>query len=832
MIKIKKEYRTEIKGFPDLLQYAAMVDEGIILNKNGSLLSGFFFHGPDMGSSTETELLAVSSQLNAALVKLGGGWMYHIDSIRIPSKAYISRDACHFPDPVTNFIDEERRKKHDTEGAHYENAYAILFTYKPAPDVEEKLTDFFVEDDTKRNDKIDLTRLVNLYSASLNDMAGSLSACLHLQRMDSNALLSYLNFALTGLRHPVIMPSIPMYLDAVLGGKDFYTGISPRIGRMHIRCITITSFPSGNYPGILDQLNNIPCGYRWSSRFIPFDQRDAEGVLGVFRRNWFQKRHGLMGLLKNAMGGGEQNFVNSDAIRMASDADESVSEASEGGVKFGYYTSVIILMNEDLQRVEDQADAVVKLLGNLGFPSQVETINAVEAFLGSLPGHGYENVRRPILNTMNLADLMPSTSVWAGLDRNPCAFYPPNSPPLLYAATTGSTPFRVGLHVDDVGHFLVLGPTGAGKSTLLGLIQAQHFRYPGAQVFCFDKGKSSYILAKAAGGQHYDIAGDNSQLAFCPLGTLDDESDRAWAKEYIEMLIQLQMKEGDILTPAQRIEIHHAIELLAGNTSESRDRTLTHIKNTIQNNQLSEALSYYTVDGSLGHLLDAEEDGLNVDRFMVFELENLMNMGERAVVPVLLYLFRRIEKRLTGAPTLILLDEAWIMLRHPLFREKIREWLKVMRKSNAAVGFATQSLSDIMNSPIADVILESTPTKFLLPNPEAANQSIAPLYRAIGLNDKQITLLSRAVMKREYYLSSTQGRRMFNLGLGPVELSFVGASGKEDIMRVDALMREHPNHWVEKWLAFRGIPFDKIQEYLNIHELFSSRQFKQHQEAA
>ncbi|WP_434152207.1 conjugal transfer protein TrbE (plasmid) [Methylocaldum gracile subsp. desertum] len=826
-----KEFRTAIRGLPDLLQWGAIVsDQHIILNKNGSLMAGFFFSGPDMASSTPSELDALSAQLNAALIKLGNGWMFHIDSFRKPSTHYIRREECHFPDPVTSLIDEERRAKHDTEGAHYENNYALVLTYLPPADIQQKLIYLFLDDDGKETRKggIDLSRLVALYAASIKEIEGALSACLKILRMNSEDLLSYLHFTLTGLRHKVALPSIPMYLDTVLGSKDFYTGMSPRIGQMHIRCITITGFPSSSYPGILDGLNHVSCVYRWSSRFIPFEQRDAENILGVFRRNWFQKRHGLLGLLKNAMGMGDQTFQNSDAIRMAADADESVSQASEGLVRFGYYTSVVVLMDDDLRRLEENANEMVKRLGNLGFPSQVETINAVEAFIGSLPGHGYENVRRPLIHTKNLADLMPSTSVWAGLERNPCPFYPPNSPPLFYAATTGSTPFRVGLHVGDVGHALVLGPTGAGKSTLLGLVQAQQFRYPNAQVFTFDKGKSSYLLAKAAQGNHYDIGGDQTQLAFCPLGALDDDSDKAWAKEYIELLVQLQMKEGDTLTPGQRIEIHNAIELMAGNTHESRHRTLTNLKNTIQSNPLREALSYYTVDGSLGHLLDAEEDSLRVSRFMVFEMEDVMSMGERALIPILMYLFRRIEKRLNGAPTLIVLDEAWVMLRHPLFREKIREWLKVMRKANAAVVFATQSLSDVMNSPIADVILESTPTKILLPNPEAANQSVAPLYRAIGLNDTQITLLSRAIKQREYYLLSSQGRRMFNLGLGPVALSFVGASGKEDIARVNALMKEFPNEWVERWLAYRGVSKRAIDEYLSIRDLL----LNQHKQVA
>ena len=135
--------------------------------------------------------------------------------------------------------------------------------------------------------------------------------------------------------------------------------------------------------------------------------------------------------------------------------------------------------------------------------------------------------------------------------------------------------------------------------------------------------------------------------------------------------------------------------------------------------EIKDALHHYTVDGPMGQLLDAEEDGLALGAFQTFEVEELMNMGERNLVPVLTYLFRRIEKRLTGAPSLIILDEAWIMLGHPVFRSKIREWLKVLRKANCAVVLATQSLSDAARSGILDVLIESCPTKIFLPNEEA-----------------------------------------------------------------------------------------------------------------
>jgi type IV secretion/conjugal transfer VirB4 family ATPase len=817
-----REFRSNLKGLPDLLNYAVLVDDGVILNKDGSLMSGFYFRGPDLESSTEEELITVSAQINAALIKLGNGWMLNVDSIRIPAMGYVPIAKSFFTDPTTAVIDEERRLAHATEGAHYENVYVLLVTYQAPADIENRLASFFVEDEdeARKSDRMDYTKLLRKYKAITADIAGALSTCLKLTPMNSGDILSHLHYCITGLSHKVAVPGIPMYLDALLGSKDFLTGIAPKIGSQNIRVITVAGFPNITLSGILDTLNVLPYPYRWSTRFIALDPAEALSVLNVYRRNWFQKRHGLMGMLKAAMGQGEQTFTNTDAVRMAADADEAYTEASEGTVRYGYYTSVLVIMHEQSTAADDIAADIAKALGNLGFPSQVETINAVEAYLGSLPGHAFPNVRRPLLHTLNLSHLLPTTSIWAGPESNPCPFYPPDSPPLLYAATTGSTPFRIALHEGDVGHTVIIGPTGAGKSTLLNLIVAQHFRYPNAQVFMFDKGYSSFILANAASGDHYDIAGDSGQLAFCPLASLESDADRAWAKEYVEFLVILQYRDGDVLSPAQRQEIHHAIERLAANTTDSADRTLTHLKNTIQNQALRDAIGYYTVDGSLGHLLDAEQDSLREGRFQVFEMEHLMGMGEKAVLPVLLYLFRRIEKRLSGAPTLLVLDEAWAMIRHPMFREKIREWLKVLRKANAAVVFATQSISDITNSPIADVIVESTPTKIFLPNPEAVNDSASGFYRQLGLNSRQISMIATAVKKRHYFIMNSQGRRMFNLGLGPGALAFIGTSGKEDIARVRQLMNQfdnRPENWVPAWMEECQVPRALIEYWENFH---------------
>ena len=116
-----------------------------------------------------------------------------------------------------------------------------------------------------------------------------------------------------------------------------------------------------------------------------------------------------------------------------------------------------------------------------------------------------------------------------------------------------------------------------------------------------------------------------------------------------------------------------------------------------------------------------------------------------------------------GQPAAIILDEAWIMLGHPVFREKIREWLKVMRKANCMVIMATQSLTDAARSGILDVIVESTASKVFLPNVYARDEDTANLYKRMGLNSRQIEILATAIPKRQYYYVSEKGRRLFEL---------------------------------------------------------------------
>lgn len=809
-----KKHRSTDEGLADLLNYAAVVEDGVIVGKNGSFMAAWVYRGDDNASSTDEQRNMVSFRINQALARLGSGWMIHVDAVRRPAPNYSKRGLSHFPDTVSAAIDEERRRYFESMGTMYEGYFVVTLTWFPPLLAQRKFVELMFEDDApKASRKAQTKGLIDQFKREIKNVETRLSMVLSMTRLKGHMavqedgrtitfddFLSWLNFCVSGTDQPIMLPSNPMYIDSLIGGKEMWGGVVPKIGKKFVQTVAIEGFPPDSTPGILSALAELPCEYRWSTRFIFLDNHEAVKHLEKFRGKWKQKVRGFFDQVFNTNSG----RIDQDALNMVNDADAALAEVNSRLVAAGYYTSVVVLMDEDRGRLDRSATMITKAIEALGFASRIESINTLEAFFGSMPGHGVENVRRPILNTMNLADLLPTSAIWTGEENAPCPLYPPMAPALMNCITNGSTPFRLNLHVRDLGHSLMFGPTRAGKSTHLALLAAQMRRYKGMSIYAFDKGMSMYPITKACGGKHFTVASDDNKLEFCPLQYLGSKGDRAWAMEWIDTTLALN---GVITTPAQRNEIGNAIMSM----HRSGARTLSEFTVTIQDEAIREALKQYTVDGMMGHLLDAEEDGLALSEFTTFEIEELMNLGEKYALPVLLYLFRRIESSLKGQPAAILLDEAWIMLGHPVFKDKIREWLKAFAKKNCLVLMATQSLTDAANSGILDVIVESTATKIFLPNVYARDEETSALYRRMGLNNRQIDILAQAIQKRQYYVVSEVGRRLYELEIGPFAMSFVGATDKESVAAIKHLEEKYGDGWVEQWLKSRGL---NLSQYL------------------
>lgn len=812
MQSLIKHYRSRAAGVSDLLNWASLVDDGTVLCKDGSLLGGFFFRGPDLYSATAGDLNDLTRRVNAALLRFGKGWAMWVESVRLPTSAYSDRARSHFPDPLTRLIDEERRWFCENEGAFFETEYAIVLSYTPPLMHKNKFVDLMYENvdgelDAEPEGAAD--QALKLFKRQLGEFQDAVGDILRLRRMVSRVvvddagyshltdeLVNFLKFTLTGEEGDIYVPDAPMYLDAYIGVQDLTNGFNPKFGNKYVACVGIEGFPSYSMPGLLNILDHLAIPYRWSTRFMFLDQQESLKPLEKEHRTWAQKSRGFFDQVFKTQSG----RINIDAILMSREVDQAITDANSGLVAFGYYTPVIVLMGEDITEVQENAKTIAKEILKRGFATRVEEPNALDAWFGTLPGHTKPNVRKPLMHTLSLAHLLPLSSAWPGRIDSPCPFQGyAGAPALLQGSTIGSTPFRLNLHVDDLGHTLIFGPTGAGKSVLLNTIAAQAFRYQGMQVMAFDKGYSMLPLCLAAGGTHYDMAGTASP-ALCPLRDLDTAQDLASAAEWIESCYELQV--GQPPSPTDKRAIFEALKAL----QNSAGRSLTDFKMFVQSDAVKDALQPYTLEGPYGHLLDAVTDDLALNRFAVVEIGELLALGPRISIPVIMLLSKRFESMLDGRPSLLIFDEAWVMLGDPVFSAKIREILKTYRKKNCAWVGATQSLSDVASSGIMDTLTEACPTKIFLPNPEATIE----VYGPMGLNGREVEIIRTAERKRQYYYTSPDGRRLFSLVLGPVALSFVAVSDSSQITEVRGLYQEFEAAWPDAWLRKRKVDYTHL----------------------
>jgi type IV secretion system protein VirB4 len=791
------EYRRSNTRLADFLPWAALVDEGIILNKDGSFQRTARFRGPDLDSAVPAELVAVAGRLNNALRRLGSGWAVFVEAQRHSADAYPPNT---LPDPASALVDAERRAQFEAAGSHYESSYYLTFLYLP-PEEGTAAAERLLYEGSNRTPDANAREILNGFVDRTNRVLqlieGFMPEC---GWLDDEQTLTYLHSTISAKRQRVRVPEIPMYLDALLTDQPLTGGLEPMLGEAHLRVLTVVGFPTATTPGILDDLNRLAFPYRWSTRAIMLDKTDAQRLLTKIRRQWFSKRKSVAAILKEVMTNEASSLLDTDAQNKAVDADAALQELGSDEIGEAFVTATVIVWDGDPRTADEKLRLVEKVIQGRDFTCMIETVNAVEAWLGSLPGHVYANVRQPPISTLNLAHMIPLSAVWAGEARD----HHLKAPPLLFGKTEGSTPFRLSLHVGDVGHTLVVGPTGAGKSVLLALMALQFRRYPEAQIFAFDFGCSIRAATIAMGGDWHDIggvlAGESSEfVALQPLAGIDDPSERAWAIGWITAILGRERVE---VTPEAKALLWSALTSLA--SAPIQERTLTGLSVLLQSNALKRALQPYCLGGPYGRILDAEYERLGEASVQAFETDGLMST---AIAPaVLSYLFHRIADRFDGRPTLLIIDEGWLALDDADYAGQLREWLKTLRKKNASVVFATQSLADIDGSAIAPAIIESCPTRILLPNDRAIEPQIAAIYRRFGLNDRQIEILARALPKRDYYCQSRRGNRLFELGLGQVALAFAATSSKADQALIDRVLAEHGReNFVTGWLKARDL---------------------------
>lgn len=772
----------------------------IVLNKNGSLQTTFTYHGPDLDSATKEQLSVMTAQLNAAFMAFDENWALWFEAQRLPSTSYATD--VYFPDPVTRAIDDERKKSFSS-GVYFESHYYFTLLWYPPSDQQGKMRDFVIEG-MEKTEVMAEEHIVKFCQTTGKIFKLFETLNIPIRQMTPDDMATYLHSTISSNHHRIQLPAHPILLSDYLADEPLIGGLLPRIGDMHFAAVVPLAYTPQSVFGFFDLLNRESFSYRWVSRFLCMDKRQSLDVLDKKRRGWEGKLYSLLSTLISILRGMENSGkINNNALLKFQETEQAVLNVEQDQVNYGYYSTAFLIYDTDPQALVHKAQTIEQHMEELGLRCQKEDLNAVSSWFGSIPGDVTNQLRRPLISTANLVHMVPLSDIWAGPDRNDAL----NGPALVYTQTDGHTPFRLNLHVGDVGHTILTGPTGNGKSVHLNLIAAQFAKYKDAQVFIFDKGASSRVLTEAVGGIFYDIVGGNDVMSFQPLAQIEDDTEAAWALDWLLDFIRSQEVS---ITPEINKAVWTAIQAMQA--LPKSQKTITTLVSSVQNQEVRDALAPLAIGGKYGGIFDAEEDHLTFSSWQSFEMEKLMEM-KQAVGPVLLYLFHRLEQQLSDRPTIISLDECWTFFDNEMFAAKIRDWLKTLRKKNASVIFATQSIGDIIHAKIFLTVLDSCQSRILLPNKDALEEQNYKLYKAFGLNDREITTISRAIPKLQYYYSSPLGSRLYSLALSPLELSYLAVNSHDIKMCAKIIETYGHQDFSQHWQYYRQYGKIEMEEW-------------------
>lgn len=797
----------KMRSLSDAINWCVMGQNDIIVTKCADLFSVIRYRPPDKASSSPEQLLAGRMALNRAILRYGRRWGLWFSADRFETTTY---DEAEWPDPISRLIDEKRKSLFTTTNTQFSTDHHICILYSPQDWETGSLAAKFEHANAEeRTDEKRIDAELEKFTRGRDDLMKHLKSFMPESRLlEGSELLEHLYTTINTKRRKVKLDPFPLWVSEYLAETEFLGGRKPMLGDHHLRTIKIKGLPSETAPGVFDELNALPFPYRRVARWIPFDREDAQKELEARKKAWAEKRVPLLRKIVSRYFSDDGSRDNEDAKHRMEMADAALMALASSDYNFGLWTHTVTVSHPDIDVLNERIKQIQLILESKGFGAPVATDDAMSVWIGNLPGHPHGDLGRFVGCSLSFADILPATAVWEGPKKD----YHLDGPPLLRGISEGGIPFRMCLHRpgSDVGHSLIIGATGAGKSTLIAAMVAGHRKYPDSRVIIIDRGASARCITLALGGEFHSLAADDAAVSLQPLWkiTPNDQNELAWAFEWI---VSCLIGEGLNPSPSQKREITLALEILA--TRPNHMKTLTVLRALIQDDDVKLAISPFCLGGAHGDLLDNSEMRLGERSDVTcFETATLLERPS-AVGPVLSVVFHEIERGFDGRPTELFVDEAGTALDHPHISGKLREWLKQARKKNVAVILATQSLIDIDQSSIKEVISESCPTRIYTANPAALERNSASILANFGLSKEQIKIIAQLSPKREYVFTNQDGWRRFELCFSDLELAFFGRNSPVDQKAMDRVLAQGPkNDFARRWLIHCSIKPDGLPE--------------------
>ncbi|MBO9505673.1 VirB4 family type IV secretion/conjugal transfer ATPase [Qipengyuania flava] len=762
----------------DRLPYLRLIDESTLLLRDGSVMTaiqvpGLLFETEDseaLNAHAATREVVLRSTLDARFV------LYHHV---IRRRVSVDLEA-EFPDPISRHIDARWRERLGS-GQLFVNDQFITLIRRPArgkAGLVERMGKKFrrkggerLEPDPKdlrslRAASQGLVAALQAYGATpLGDYVGP-------QGNTNSEMLELLSALYNGEMRPVRKPAD----DVDIGHMLPYRRVSFGLDAIEMRgsgspdfaaVLGMKDYPEATSPGLLDSLLRLPFEMVVSESYAPTERQTARERMDLAIRR-----------LKSA---------DEEAAAERADMIAARDALGNGAVGFGDHHLTVMVKERHLGRLDDAMAACAAALADTGAIAVREDTNLEPAFWGQFPGNEAYLVRRALISSANMASFGSLHGFALGQAQGNHW-----GEAVTLLETTSATPFFFNFHHGDLGNFSVIGPSGSGKTVVMNFLAAQAQKFS-PRTILFDKDRGAELFVRGIGGR-YDSIRSGEPTGFNPLALPDTPGNKAFLRDWLGVLLKA---EG----PEEEQTIAGAVD--AAYANDASLRRLRHFRELLsgsrrpQPGDLADRLGAWIGEGENAWMFDNAEDKLDLSaRVLGFDMTALLE-NPKLRTPTMMYLFHRIEERLDGKPTMILIDEGWKALDDEIFAARIRDWLKTLRKRNALVGFATQSARDALESRISTALVEQTATMVFMPNSRARPEDYCDGF---GLTEHELALIrTLPAHSRCFLVRQPDASVVVRLDLSGAPEVLTLLSGRESSVRRLDLLREAlgdaPSEW-------------------------------------
>jgi type IV secretion/conjugal transfer VirB4 family ATPase len=554
-----------------------------------------------------------------------------------------------------------------------------------------------------------------------------------------------------------------------------------RVGDHVVRVLTMKEAITETRPLVLDALLKIPASFMVCTEWTPLPTDRARKEVNKRRRHFNMSKTGFVSQMGNDAGKTNPRDVLVDESKQAD--IENLGDclrALGDGQSLGDFSLTIVLHGREKHELDQLIGEFTNVFTNADGNLFAETYNQLNAYFATVPGNYALNLRKLYLLNTNYADLSFLFTILPGEKTNAHL----GTEYLAALETDNNTPYYLNLHNGEVAHTLILGMTGSGKSYFCNFILQNAQKYA-PLTFIFDIGGSFQSLTHIFGGSYLNVGQDTRDFTINPFSLAPSKENKQFLFSFFRVLIEGNEQKYRLDYKEER-KLWDAIERTY--MLESDQRTVSNFANII--GELKERLHRWTRGGQYGFLFDNADDTLSFSRFQTFNFHGWSDAPE-VLEPLLFYVLHRASNEIADPKKLatfkmFLLDEAWLFIKNETIRNYVVQAQKTWRKHNAAMILATQSIKELQESGMLQIVSESCPTKIFLANPEMDRE----VYReAFHLNNTELDLIAGLVPPGQMLIRMAQSSKKVQLNVDSVTHWMAVNSAQENLKKRDYFAR-------------------------------------------